>query len=125
MHFAHRNLAGAEILDFAIFSNVLSHHSVHTLGSPSTSHHSPQETNWKLFQNHIVHNRSTQWLQGNCSKNETDVAIMQLTDTLNRATHYATPNFEISANRQLHTYSHSKKEQAVEKNPQHYSSLSH
>jgi exonuclease III len=40
-HFPNRNPAGAEILDFAILSNIFSSHSFRTLGSLSTSDHNP------------------------------------------------------------------------------------
>jgi endonuclease/exonuclease/phosphatase family metal-dependent hydrolase len=65
-HFPVRNRAEAKIQDFAILSNVLSSHSVRTLGSLSTSDHSPllltisgplepnffyREANWELFHN--------------------------------------------------------------------------
>ena len=110
-HFPDRNPAGAEILDFAILSNVLSRHSVRTLGSLSTSDHNPvllsirgpvepdeikqnfiyREANWELFQNYLVNNLNTQCLEGNCSKSEIDVAVKHLTDILNRATLYAVP----------------------------------
>jgi hypothetical protein len=41
MHFPDRNPAGAEILHFAILSNVILSHSIRTLDSLSTSDHSP------------------------------------------------------------------------------------
>jgi hypothetical protein len=41
MHFPDRNPVGAEILNFAIISNLLSNHSINTLGTFSTSDHSP------------------------------------------------------------------------------------
>jgi hypothetical protein len=110
-HFPDRNPAGAEILDFAILSNVLSSHSVRTLSSLSTSDHSPvlltirgplepdeikpnfiyREANWDLFQNYLVNNLNTQCLEGNCSKSEIDVAVRHLTDILNRASLFAIP----------------------------------
>jgi hypothetical protein len=110
-HFPDRNPAGAEILDFAILSNVLSSHTVRTLSSLSTSDHSPilltirgpletgkikpnfiyREDNWKLFQNYLLNNLNIQCLQGNCSKSETDVAVRHLTDIINRASLFAIP----------------------------------
>jgi hypothetical protein len=110
-HFPDRNPTRAEILDFAILSNVLSSHSVRTLGSLPTSDHSPvlltirgpleadevkhnfiyREANWELFQNYLVYNLNTHCLEGNCSKREIDVAVRHLTDTLNIATLYAVP----------------------------------
>jgi hypothetical protein len=110
-HFPDRNPAGAEILDFAILSNILLSHSVRAPGSLSTSDHSPglltirgplepdkikpnfiyREANWELFQNYLVNNLSTQCLEGNCSKRATDVAVKHITDTLNRTSLYAIP----------------------------------
>jgi hypothetical protein len=78
MHFPDRNPIGEDILDFAILSNVLSNHSIHTLGSLSTSGHNPvlltvhgplhadetkpkfiyREADWKLFQSYIISNLS-------------------------------------------------------------------
>jgi hypothetical protein len=104
-----RNPAGAETLDFAILSNALSSHSVRTLGSLSTSDHSPvlltirgplesdeikpnfiyREANWELFQKYLVNNLNAQWVEGNSSKSGIDVAVKHLTDTLNRAALYA------------------------------------
>jgi endonuclease/exonuclease/phosphatase family metal-dependent hydrolase len=40
-HLPGRNLSGAKVLNFAIISNVLSSHSVRTVGRPSTSDRSP------------------------------------------------------------------------------------
>jgi hypothetical protein len=148
-HFSDRNPAGAEILHFAVLSNLLSSHSVRTLGSLSTSDHNlvllhirgplkPEEiklhfiyrdANWELFQNYLVNNLNTQRLEGNCSKSEIDVALVHLTDTLNRATLYAVPLKRRTFNSMhLHSCAHSKKEQAsdaVPKNPWHYSPPSH
>jgi hypothetical protein len=110
-HFPDRNPAGADILHFTILSNLLSSHSGRTLGSLSTSDHNPvlltirgplepeeikpnfiyREANWKLFQNYLINNLNTQCLERNCSKSEIDVALVHLTDTLNRATLYAVP----------------------------------
>jgi hypothetical protein len=107
-HFPNRNPIGADILDFAIVSNVLSNHSIRTLGSLSTSDHNPvlltirgplqadetkpnlisREANWKRFQSYVV---VTQCLDGNCSNREVDVAAKHLIDTLNSAARYAIP----------------------------------
>jgi hypothetical protein len=78
-HFPDRNPSGAEILDFAIVSNVLSNHSISTLSSFSASDHSPvlltisgpleadvikpnfiyREANWELFSKLL--NKQFQW----------------------------------------------------------------
>jgi hypothetical protein len=112
-HFPDRNPIGADILDFAIVSNVLSIHSIRTLGSLSTSDHHPvlltirgplevgetkpnfiyREADWSLFLKYLVlvSSLNTQCINGNCSRSEIDVAVKNLTDTLNAATHYAIP----------------------------------
>jgi hypothetical protein len=103
-HFPDRTPIGADILNFAIVSNVLSNHSIPTLGS--TSDHHPvlptvrglleadetkqnfiyREAHWTLFQKYLVSNLNTQCINGNCSRSEIDVAVKHLTDTLNGAT---------------------------------------
>jgi hypothetical protein len=110
-YFPDRNPADADILDFAIFSNVLSSHSIRTQGSLSSSDHNPvlitirgplepgeikqtflyREANWELFQNYVVQNLNTQCLEGNCSNSEIDVAVQHLTDVLNKAIRYSIP----------------------------------
>jgi hypothetical protein len=79
-HFPDRNPIGEDILDFVILSNVLSNHSIRTLGSLSTSEHNPvlltirgplqtdenkpnfmyREADWKLFQSYVISNLNTQ-----------------------------------------------------------------
>jgi hypothetical protein len=88
---------------------VLSNHSISTLGTLSTSDHHPvlltirdpleaddakpnsiyREADWTLFQKCLVSNLNTQCINGNCSRNEIDMAVKHLTDNLNLATHYA------------------------------------
>jgi hypothetical protein len=111
-HFPDKNPFAADILDFAVVSNVLSKHSIRTLGSLSTSDHYPvllslqgpledrdykstfiyHEADWTLFQTYLTNNLNSQCLDGNCSKSEIDVAVMHLTDTINRATQLAIPS---------------------------------
>jgi hypothetical protein len=121
-HLQDRNSAGAEILDFVILSNVLSSQSVCTLGRPSTSDHSPVllttrgplepdeiKPNFiyrELFQNYLVNNLSTQCLEGNWSKSETDLAVKHLTDTHNRVSLCAIPlKTELSIQCKLYPHS--------------------
>jgi hypothetical protein len=87
-HFPDSNSADADILHFAIIRNVLSSHSIRTQGSLSSSDHNPvllnirgppeageikqtliySEANWDLFQNYVVDNLNTLYLEGKCSK---------------------------------------------------------
>jgi hypothetical protein len=48
-----------------------------------------REAKWELFQNYLVNNLNTQYLDGNCSKSEIDVAVNFFSHTLNRAIRYA------------------------------------
>jgi hypothetical protein len=110
-HFPDRNPIGVDILDFAIISNVLSNHSLRTLGTLSTSDHHPvllnirspleadetkpyfiyREADRTLFQKYLVSNLNTQRIIGNCSRSEIDVAVKRLTDTFTEAAYYAIP----------------------------------
>jgi hypothetical protein len=150
-HLLDRNPAGTEILDFAIVNNVLSTHSIRTLGSLSTFHHSLvlltargpseadkikpnityREANWELFQNYLVKNLSTHCLEGNCSRNEIDVAVKHLTGTPNKATRYAIPkekrtfkSMQIATSTRL-LIQKGKSLGSSGKNSWHYSSTSH
>jgi hypothetical protein len=102
---------GADILDIAILSNVLTKHSIRTLGNLPTSDHrtvlrsfkGPFESaelkptftysaaNWNIFQSYIVSHLNTQCLDGNCSISEIDVAIKHLSDTIISAAQNAIP----------------------------------
>jgi exonuclease III len=110
-HFPDNNPSRADILDFAILSNVLTKHSIRTLGNLSSSDHRPvllsfpcplepvdsipsfnyNAADWDLFQSHVVDHLNTQCVNGSCSIKEIDVAINHLTDIINSAARIAIP----------------------------------
>jgi hypothetical protein len=115
-YFPDLHSLGADILDIAILSNVLTKHSIRTLGNLSTSDHrpvllsfncpfEPAETkptftysaaNLTLFQSYIVSHLNTHCLVGNClvgncSISGIDVAIKHLSVTIISAARHAIP----------------------------------
>jgi endonuclease/exonuclease/phosphatase family metal-dependent hydrolase len=114
--FPDRLTSRSDILDIAILSNVLTKHSIRTLGNLSNSDHRPvlmsfnshfeptelktifnySAANWNLFQTGILNRLNMQCLHGICSINEIDVAATRLTDIIPKAARQAIPLKTIS-----------------------------
>jgi hypothetical protein len=110
-HIPDGNPAGADVLHFAILNNILSHHTVRTLGFLSHPDHRPvmliirgpvqsdefkstyvyKEANWGYFRSWVHNNLNTELLSQNPTTKEIDKAVSHLTDVVHTATQKSIP----------------------------------
>jgi hypothetical protein len=112
-HIPDRNPEGADVLDFAILNNILSHYTVKTLGFLSHSDHRPvlltirgplqsderktnyvyKEANWEYFRSWVHNNLNSTLLSHNPkpTTNEIDKAVSHFTDVVHTAIQKSVP----------------------------------
>jgi hypothetical protein len=99
------------VLDFAILNNILSHHTVKTLGFLAHSGHRPvlltiqvplqsderrstyvyKESNWEYFRSWVHNNLNSKLLSHNPAASEIDKAVSHFTDVVHTATQKSIP----------------------------------
>jgi hypothetical protein len=101
-HIPDNDPASADVLDLALLKNVLSHHTIKTLGFLSHSDHSPimlkirgpvqsdepkttyvyKEANWQYFKNLVNNSLNSKFLANKATPTEIDNAVTHLKDVL-------------------------------------------
>ena len=110
-HIPDRNPDGADVLDFAILNNILSHHTVKTLGFLSHSDHRPvlltlrgpvqsderksiyvyKEANWEHFRSCVHNNLNSKLLSHNPTADQIDKAVSHFTEVVHTAIQKSIP----------------------------------